>query len=353
MKLFARLPALLRRAARWTAWLSALLIAAVIAVMVYFTWQTNRRESQTIATAAPATGRFVTAHQTKIFVQEAGPASGRPVLLIHGTGSWSEIWRETMNALAAAGFRTIALDLPPFGYSEKPNGRAEYTTQNQAKRIVGVLDALDVKDTTLVGHSVGARATLEAALQAPARITRLVLVDPALGFQADVHAPPHFEQNDAPWLVRALFASTGLRKAVLSTYGTNPLFTRKLFASFVSEKTAVTDAKVRMLQRPLTVENTTNAYGDWLAVLTVERDTSLCSDFTNFRNLRMPVSLIWGETDAVTPPWQADALKKLVPGSELRLIQHAGHIPYLENPRDFNVTLLNILSHDSAPTPTR
>src|SRR5690349_15731868 len=61
-----------------------------------------RRERDVAADAAPATGRFLVGADVRMFVQEAGPADGPLVLLVHGTGAWSETWRATLTALAAA-----------------------------------------------------------------------------------------------------------------------------------------------------------------------------------------------------------------------------------------------------------
>src|SRR5262245_57595347 len=118
--------------------------------------------------AAPSTGRFVSGGDVKIFLQEAGPSKGTPIVLVHGTGAWSEIWRETMTALARAGFHVIAIDVPPFGFSGKPSGPPEYSPEKQAKRIAAALDALSLRKVVFVGHSVGARPTVETALRAPA-----------------------------------------------------------------------------------------------------------------------------------------------------------------------------------------
>src|ERR1700753_2810608 len=111
---------MIRRIVKGMVWAAVGLGTLLCLVLGFFTWQGRVRESQTPNDAAPRTGRFVQAGDTAIFVQEAGPVSGRPVLLIHGTGAWSEIWRETIAPLAAAGFHTVAMDLPPFGYSAKP-----------------------------------------------------------------------------------------------------------------------------------------------------------------------------------------------------------------------------------------
>jgi pimeloyl-ACP methyl ester carboxylesterase len=194
---------------------------------------------------------------------------------------------------------------------------------------------------------VGARPTLEAALEAPGRVDHLVLVDPALGFQPNPGDTPHYDQNDASWLVRTVFGVRPLRNAILATYGASPLSTRPLFRSFVSQKDAVTDARVKMLQAPLEVKNTINGYGDWMQNLLVAHDSSLGSDFANFQKLTMPVHIIWGSLDSVTPLWQGEQLKKLIPNSELAVIDNTGHIPFLENVQQFNAILLKVLGQEA------
>ncbi len=127
----------------------AFLIVVLILVLTIFSWQTNRRESKSNFEAAPSGGRLIQAADMRVFIQEMGPENGAPVLLVHGTGAWSEIWRETMEQLAMAGFRAIAIDVPPFGYSDKPHDADSYTREKQAKRIVGILDALGIDKADL------------------------------------------------------------------------------------------------------------------------------------------------------------------------------------------------------------
>jgi pimeloyl-ACP methyl ester carboxylesterase len=113
-----------------------------------------------------------------VFVQEKGPAGGVPAVLLHGTAAWSELWRHTIDALAAAGFRVIALDLPPFGFSDRPGS---YTRGDQAARVNDVLDQLKADPAIIVGHSFGAGAATELVMRYPDRTRALVLVDAALG----------------------------------------------------------------------------------------------------------------------------------------------------------------------------
>jgi pimeloyl-ACP methyl ester carboxylesterase len=264
-------------------------------------------------------------------------------MLIHGTGTWSEIWRETIDALSVD-HRVIAVDLPPFGYSDKPLGDHAYTRQAQANRLVQLIKALHLSRVTLVGHSVGARPVVEAALQSPALVSRLVFIDPALGFQTNSSAAPHFEQNHPSWPVRTLFGSPSLRNAVVSTYGTNPLFTSRIFRSFVSNEAAVTPQRVKVIEQPMRVRGTTAAYGAWLEFLVVSEDRSLSSNFANLRRLSMPVGIIWGRTDTVTPLWQGERLRELIPHAQLVVLDGVGHIPYIEDPPHFIAALRTLLS---------
>lgn len=334
----------MRRVLKWTGYAAICLCGLVCIALAFFSWLAHRRESRSAIDVAPSSGHFANVGDTVVFFQEAGPVSGQAILLIHGTGAWSEIWRETMTALAASGFHAIAMDLPPFGYSGKPEGDGEYSRQKQARRMIGLLNALHIQRAIVVGHSVGARPAMEAALESPERVNSLVLIDPALGFAPDPHSVAHFEQNHRSWLARAFFGAKPVRNTVLAAYGTNPLFTKRLFSGFMSRKDSMTEERVKMLQRPLVVEGTTNAYGDWLQYLVLDQDTSLASDFQNFKKLIMPVFIVWGAADTVTPLWQGQELVKLIPHSQLAIMDAVGHIPYIEAPQKFNDILIQFLA---------
>lgn len=163
-------------------WFSYLLktIAAIfgllIAAILFFTVQANLRETKTRHEAAPSTGKFVQAGDVELFIQEMGPSDGQAILFIHGTAAWSGLWRETMTQLAEAGYLCIAIDIPPFGFSETP-ASPSYGNADQAKRIVALMDALKIEHAILFGHSFGGGATLETALIIPNRTDALILED--------------------------------------------------------------------------------------------------------------------------------------------------------------------------------
>jgi pimeloyl-ACP methyl ester carboxylesterase len=235
-----------------------ILLLLISAILIFFRAQASFRETKTRLEVAPSTGRFVPADDVEIFIQELGPPTGPPVLFVHGTGAWSEIWRETMVDLAAAGFRAIALDLPPFGFSERPED-ATYDRSKQGKRIVGVLEALNLTQVTLVGHSFGAGPTVEAALLAPERVQTLVLVDAALALGADGQPRP----GPSP-IVQGIFAVRPLRNGLVATTMTNPHFTKRLLQLLILDPADATDAQITMLQQQLVIEDSTDALGEWL-----------------------------------------------------------------------------------------
>lgn len=101
--------------------------------------------------------------------------SGKPALLfIHGYSCSAEDWRLQVQDLAAV-TTCITMDLRGHGRSAPAN--AKPTMATFAADAITLLDALSIESAVLVGHSMGTRIALEAALQAPARVSGLVLVD--------------------------------------------------------------------------------------------------------------------------------------------------------------------------------
>lgn len=319
---------------------AAILLTLVVLVFAGLRLASLIRESRTRAQAAPATGKFARAGGLEIYYQESGPIDGPAVLLIHGTGAWSEIWRETMQSLTDAGFRCIAMDLPPFGFSQRPV-TAEYTDAAQADRILGLLDALGIRQVTLVGHSFGARPTVEAALRDPARIQALVLIDAALGLQSAPGKPP--------LLLRAVLASGLVRDAVVSATMTNPLLSRKMLQLLILDPADATDQQIAMIQRQFPVKGTTHALGGWLDRFVLTQDHSRAADRAEYSRLGMPALVIWGESDSITPLPQGKDLMTLLPGAEMVVLQHTGHIPLIEDPAGMNHALVDFLKRRLKP----
>jgi pimeloyl-ACP methyl ester carboxylesterase len=284
--------------------------------------------------AAPATGRFVHAHDVDVYIQEWGSASAPVILLVHAAGGWSGVWERSAQALSAAGYRVVALDMPPLGYSQRPATPA-YSRVDQARRLIGVLDALSVQRAILLGHSFGGRAVAEAALRWPERVAGLVLVDAALALDA----PPQ-----QPNMIDQVLAWAPARKLVAAATLSNPLFTKTLLKMFVANPASVTPYWVAVYQRALNVRGTYSATADWLPELLDEPDNgSLSSHSASFATLTAPTLVLWGENDTVTPLEQGQFIAKSISGARLVVLPGVGHLPPIEDEKAFNDAVLDFL----------
>lgn len=128
-----------------------------------------------MSSANPEIARSVVAAGIRTNVHDVG--NGPPVLLIHGSGpgvsAWAN-WRLVMPELAKRA-RVIAPDMVGFGFTERPTGQ-RYDMDTWVAQAVGLLDALDVEKTDLVGNSFGGALALALAIRHPQRVRRLVLM---------------------------------------------------------------------------------------------------------------------------------------------------------------------------------
>jgi haloalkane dehalogenase len=88
----------------------------------------------------------------RIHTVDEGPRDAAPVLLLHGEPSWSYLYRTMIPVLIAAGHRAVAPDPVGFGRSDRPAQRADYTYQRHADWMRATVEALDLRDITLVGQ---------------------------------------------------------------------------------------------------------------------------------------------------------------------------------------------------------
>ncbi len=114
----------------------------------------------------------------RISVMEGGV--GRPVVCLPGLGGTKASFISTIAALAP-NRRVIAIDLPGFGDSDKPlSGR--YNAAWFAESVIGLLDALGLERTDVIGNSMGGRVAIELGLDHPDRVRRLVMLSPAMAW---------------------------------------------------------------------------------------------------------------------------------------------------------------------------
>jgi pimeloyl-ACP methyl ester carboxylesterase len=164
----------------------------------------------------------------RVYYRVAGDEWGRPVVLLHGANFSSATWEEisTLDALARAGYRAIAVDLPGFGQSSPSHG-----ARRTWLRVL--LDLLKVERPVIVSPSMSGRYALPLVTDDPERVSGFVAVAPVgiPQFAAQLHritAPvlaiwgqddPLIPQEQADLLVRSVRSG---RKIIIPRGGHTP-----------------------------------------------------------------------------------------------------------------------------------
>src|SRR4051794_32465318 len=107
-------------------------------------------------------------------IEVADEGAGRPVVLLHGWPDSGALWREQVQALTGAGFRTIVPDLRGFGASDAPEATDQYALPVLVGDVLAVLDHLGIDRAHVVGHDWGAALAWAIASLAPDRVDHLV-----------------------------------------------------------------------------------------------------------------------------------------------------------------------------------
>jgi pimeloyl-ACP methyl ester carboxylesterase len=248
-------------------------------------------------------------------------------MLVHGTAAWSGFWKDVAAHLANRGYRVIAVDLPPFGWSDH-DPEARYDRGTQAVRLAAVLRNMGGRPAIVVGHSFGAGSATELAIRHPQQVGALILVDAALG---------QLDRGENSGAARAMRMQP-IAELTTSATLTNPLAMGPLLRSMIERKEQAAPW-LETLRQPMQREGTTSAYAAWLPSLLEWRAGELSRTSGGLRSIQMPVSLIWGGSDRVTPIDQARRIAALSRARSLRVLPGVGHIPHIEDPKAFFAAL--------------
>lgn len=111
---------------------------------------------------------------------DEGPRDGEVVLLLHGEPSWSYLYRTMIPVLVAAGLRAVAIDLVGFGRSDKPTRRDDYSYAAHTDWTWAAIEAIGVRDVTLVCQDWGGLIGLRLVAEQPDRFARVVAANTML-----------------------------------------------------------------------------------------------------------------------------------------------------------------------------
>lgn len=275
---------------------------------------------------ADANGAFVQVEGESLYYTHV-PGPGEAVVLIHGFGGSTVTWEETGRALAAAGYDVYAVDLLGFGLSQK-GWRHDLSHPAQARRVLGLMDALGIERAVIVGHSMGGNVAAHVALSAPERVSGLVLVSAAILGSSNGMQPVPPGLLSLPVVQR--WAQIGLRALVV------PMFDGLLFDAAALDVTIppeTVEGYRRALQTP-----------EWdLGLLALTRDADRNGLPAPLSTLRVPTLILWGAEDRWVAPDNGVQLEALIAGAQRIEFAGVGHLPMHEVPEAFNTALLAFL----------
>ncbi len=262
-------------------------------------------------------GEFIEVDGLRTYILQHGPLDGQPVLLLHGFLGSTFDWRLNIDELAAAGFRVIAFDRPPYGLSAKPTDY-DFSHVGQAKFTAALLDELGVSRATLVGHSIGANVALHLTIINPDRINRLVLISGTI----------LSDGGPAPALMR-----------LVSSPPFEPLLTNTLrsLPAMVSED-AMPDAVTKRFLAPWDFPGWEEAL-----VNAIKTSTGNLLSEAQLQTISQPTLVIWGENDSLVPVADGERLVDLLPNTTWRPYAGIGHQVMSEAPDQFNHDVIEFL----------
>jgi pimeloyl-ACP methyl ester carboxylesterase len=248
---------------------------------------------------------------------------GPPLVLVMGIGYDSSLWTLAQVPVLSTQFQVILVDNRDAGRSSK--AIQPYTIADMADDLAGLLDALGIQRSHLLGLSMGGMIAQEFALQHSDRLDRLVL--------AGTGAAP----------ARSAVDPIQIWSWVKANDPTGEVFGGQQFVSlfstaFLRDHEAVRDTAELLASNPYPM--TPEAYG---------RQADAYRQFDALDRLAAitaPTLVVVGEQDLLTPPWIAREVAEAIPGARFEVIRGDGssHVVPIECPEEFNRLVSDFLS---------
>ncbi len=237
-----------------------------------------------------------------------------PLVFVHGFACTHDDW-ESQVAFFQSQYPVITLDLPGHGLSDPPEDSGSIDSLGAA--VASLLNGLNLPPSVLIGHSMGCRIIVQATLDAPERVAKLILLE---GSRIAGNDPQAAEQQMREHIEKVGYAA----------------MVESLFADMFVDGSDPT-LKQRIIQRALKLPETIGAQlfvrlVGWdagkadaaLAQITIPAYV-LQSTYLNTQRVRVPL-----EPNKITP-WM-ELVQQHVPTTELDVISGVGHFPMLEAP---------------------
>jgi pimeloyl-ACP methyl ester carboxylesterase len=250
---------------------------------------------------------------------------GEPLLLLHDRGLCGAAFASVLPMLSAER-RTLALDLPGWGLSSKPpfTGRtAEDALGVWMNGVLGFLDALGLEQVDLLGHSMGGFTALGLALEYPARVRRLILVDP-LGISNEMQMDSRLYFGIGPEKLHRFFGRHFTQLLMSPGSNLHPELEESLDVLYH-----------KLLTQADVLPSGARAFHAWINLTGIHLTLA-----HRLPELEMPVLMLWGDSDSMAHYEIGLHVIRTLRDASLVAFTHTGHSPFVERPDAFAEILL-------------
>jgi len=266
----------------------------------------------------------LTINNHKVNYTDEGKYGAPVIIFIHGFPFNMSIWNRQVESLRNY-CRVITYDIRGFGNSDA--GTEDFTVDLFAKDLISLMDALKIEKTIVCGLSLGGYIALNAYKNYPGRFSALILSDTTC--KADTSEAKE----------KRIKAIENIKTNGAEKYADESI--KNLFApeSFNNKVKEIDAAREMIMKTPV------QSLCKGLFALSVRTET--CSIL---KKINLPVLILVGEEDIITPPAAAKFMHDKIKSSILEVLEHAGHLSNMENSEVFNNHLMRFIEfiHDES-----
>jgi pimeloyl-ACP methyl ester carboxylesterase len=254
--------------------------------------------------------RFLTLDGMEVHYRDEG--QGPALVLLHGTAASLHTWNDWAEALTDD-YRVIRMDLPAFGLTG-PHPERDYRIASYVAFVEAFRQALGLDSFHLAGNSLGGHIAWRYALDHPAAVRKLVLID-AAGYPNPAGKPWVFRLAETP-VLNQLFLWVTPRALI-----------RKNLEEVYFNDELISDSLVTRYHEMALRTGNRQAFIDRARTRSADRTAEL-------PNLRTPTLVLWGADDRWIPLANGERLVRDLPDAELAVLPATGHVPMEERPRE-------------------
>ncbi|MBD1219388.1 MAG: alpha/beta hydrolase [Anabaena sp. CoA2_C59] len=272
--------------------------------------------------------------------------TGKPLILLHGLGSWSYNWRYSIEPLSQH-YRVICCDFKGFGFSEKPVSRRE-ENGHQIIELKRIIQALCNEPPVIVAESMGGLISLGLAGKSPDLIGHLVVINVPIFAET----LPHWSMN---LLSQTPIEIIHLIDNLRLTYWFAPLVREVMGTErrkVLYNPSLLTEEDIYWITYPfIEIPGTLVKVAEELQIaareienLRTNQPNMLKNIQRNLKNIECPTLILWGDKDSWFPVSHGEKLHQNLPNSRLQILRNCYHDAATDSAEVINTAILEFLN---------